>query len=371
MVGDTRDELPTWLRGRTLYHLHALGAAGGRGLAQLTPWLDHIAALGCGAVLLTPIHHSATHGYDTVDPFTVDPRLGTDEDWQAFVAACRVRDLRVVLDGVFNHVGRAFPRADWFSGRTWEGHEELPELDHDNPEVLEWAVDVARHWLDRGADGWRFDVAYRIPRAFLHDLTTAIRRSHPDAFLFGEMIAGDFAGLVRDSGLHSATQYELFKGIWSSLNDGNCWELAHALSRHAALCASFPPVTFLGNHDVSRIRSQLQDDRHLEHALAILCTVPGIPCTYYGDELGFTGVKTVGEGGDDAVRQRLPDRPDGVDVDDRFRRWIAFRRDHPELTTAIVEVLDKTNRTITYQSGGLTVSIDVAGGISVEPVQSA
>ena len=357
--------IPSWLPGRTLYHLHALGAAAGRGFAHVTGWLDYIAELRRGAVLLTPVHHSSTHGYDTVDPFALDPRLGTDDDWRAFVDACRARDLRIVLDGVFNHVGRTFARADWLSGTSWEGHDALPELDHDNPEVLVWAVDVARHWLDCGADGWRFDVAYRIPRPFLHDLHTAIRTSHPDAFLFGEMIAGDFAGLVRDGGLHSATQYELFKAIWSLLNDANFWELAHALTRHAGLCASFPPVTFLGNHDVTRMRSQLRNDRHLEHALAILYTVPGVPCIYYGDELGFSGARTVGAGGDDAIRQPLPDRPERLDVDERFQRWIAFRRDRPELTTATLEILDKTNRTITYQTGDLAVSIDVDGGVSL------
>jgi glycosidase len=161
---------PDWVRGRTIYHLHALGAAGGRGLSALTGWLDHVADLGCGAVLLTPIHASSSHGYDTVDPFAVDARLGTDADLDRFLAACHERDLRVLFDGVFNHVGRDFPHTQLLSGRVWEGHDELPTLDHAQPEVLDWAAAVARHWLDRGGDGWRFDVAYSIPRPFLADL---------------------------------------------------------------------------------------------------------------------------------------------------------------------------------------------------------
>lgn len=364
---------PDWVPGRTIYQIHALRAADGGGLSRLTGWLDHVsgegaAGLGCGAVLLTPIHASSTHGYDTVDAFAVDERMGTDGDLDAFIAACRERDLRVLFDGVFNHVGRAFARTDWLSGRVWEGHDELPTLDHANPEVLDWAAAVARHWLDRGGDGWRLDVAYSIPRPFLAELTARIKTSHPDAFLFGEMIAGDFAGLVRETSLDSATAYELFKGIWSSLNDANMWELAWALERHAALAAQFPPVTFLGNHDVTRIATQLRDPRHLELALAVLFTVPGIPCVYYGDELGWTGAKTVGLGGDDAIRPALPATVDGaVPQLEQHRRWISFRREHPELTDAKLEVLEKTNPTITYRVGDLIVRLDTeAASASVE-----
>ena len=192
---------PDWVAGRTIYQIHALRAAGVCGLPALTGWLDHVASLGCGAVLLTPIHSSSTHGYDTIDAFSLDERMGTDADLDRFIAACHERDLRVLFDGVFNHVGRAFVHPEWLSGRVWEGHDELPTLDHDNPEVLDWAESVAAHWLGRGGDGWRFDVAYSIPRPFLAELTARIKTSYPDAFLFGEMIAGDFAGLVRDTSL--------------------------------------------------------------------------------------------------------------------------------------------------------------------------
>src|SRR5438477_402279 len=174
--------LAEWLRGRTLYHVHALRAVAERGLPALASWLDHVAALGCGAVLLTPIHESSNHGYDTVDALRLDPRLGSDADLDRFVAECRARDVRVFFDGVFNHAGRAFRRPEWLSERTWEGHDELPTLDHDNPEVLSWAVEVACHWLDLGGDGWRFDVAYAMPRPFLRSLTTAVRTVRPDAF---------------------------------------------------------------------------------------------------------------------------------------------------------------------------------------------
>ena len=351
-----------WVAGRTIYQIHALRAAADGGLRRLTGWLDHVADLGCGAVLLTPIHSSSRHGYDTVDAFALDERLGSDADLDQFVEACHERDLKLLFDGVFNHAGRAFTRPEWLSDRVWEGHHELPTLDHDNPEVLDWAEAVTRHWLDRGGDGWRFDVAYSFPRPFLAELTSRIKSAHPSAFLFGEMIAGDFAGLVQQTALDSATAYELYKAIWSSLNDANMWELAWALERHAALAAEFPPVTFVGNHDVSRIATQLHDPRHLELALAVLFTVPGIPCVYYGDELGWTGAKTTGLGGDDAIRPALPATYDDTShaaPRDLHRKWIGFRREHPELTSATLHVVEKTNPTITYRVGNLVVRLDV------------
>ena len=358
--------LPAWVPGRTLYHVHALGAADGNGLAALTSWVDHVAALGCGGLLLTPIHASTSHGYDTVDPFALDPRLGTEADFDALVSACRDRDIALILDGVFNHVGRAFPRTDWLSGATFEGHDELRALDHGNPEVLDWATAVALHWLERGTRGWRLDVAYALPPRFLAELTARVAAAHPDALLFGEMIHGDYAGFVTKTGLHSVTEYELYKAIWSSLNDGNMWELAWALDRHRAHSAVFAPVTFIGNHDVTRIASQLDKAVHIELALAILFTVPGIPCVYYGDELGWTGVKEDRAGGDDAIRQALPPRPPAEDeLLASHRRWIAFRRERPELTSAALEVVDKTNRTIDYRAGTLHVHLDLDGEVSL------
>jgi len=170
---------------------------------------------------------------------------------------------------------------------------------------------------------------------------------------------------VRSTSLDSATAYELFKAIWSSLNDANMWELAWALQRHAALAAEFPPVTFVGNHDVTRIASQLRDPQHLELALAVLFTLPGVPCVYYGDELGWTGEKTTGVGGDDAIRQPLPTEVPQAPQIEQHRRWMRFRREHPQLTDASLEVLDKTNDTISYRAGELVVRLDVRSAAAV------
>jgi cyclomaltodextrinase / maltogenic alpha-amylase / neopullulanase len=403
------DRPTDWLPGRVLYQLHSLGAAGapaanpdvsaaepcGRGLRVLSGWLDHVAGLGCGGVLLTPIFVSATHGYDTVDPFRIDQRLGDEADFEAFVSACHERDLRVVLDGVFNHVGRAFgpfrdvlerrassPFAGWFrldfdrddgdgfAYRCFEGHRDLVALNHRSDAVLDWAASVASHWLDHGADGWRLDAAYAMPVPFLAALAGRIRSERPDAFVFGEVIHGDYVRFVTEGGLDSVTQYELHKAIWSSLNDANLFELAWALGRHRDFAARFAPVTFAGNHDVTRFASQLGDPGHLAAALAVLFTVPGRPCIYYGDELAWRGVKEHRAGGDDAIRPALP--PDGAAPGDEGQAWaldlhgqlIALRRARPWLTDADIEVGDLANRRITYtvtapDAGSLVVVIDL------------
>ena len=387
----------------TLYQLHSLGAAGasatnpdidaaepcGRGLRVLEGWLDHVAWLGCSGVLLTPIFVASTHGYDTVDPFRIDHRLGDERDFESFVRACHDRGLRLVLDGVFNHVGREFDpfrdvrahgstsaHADWFrldfsrdegdgfAYRTFEGHRELVALNHANEAVLDWSAAVANHWLDRGADGWRFDAAYAIPRPFLRELAERIRSAHSDAFLFCEVIHGDYAGFCRETGLDGVTQYELHKAIWSSLNDANMFELAWALKRHHD---APPPVTFVGNHDVTRIASQLHDPSQVAQALWLLFTMPGHPCVYYGDEFGWRGVKEHRPGGDDAIRPPLPPTPPPEEIAgvlELHRELIAFRRDRPWLTAATLEVRDVANREISYVVGDgersleVTVSVD-------------
>ena len=106
-------------------------------------------------------------------------------------------------------------------------------------------------------------------------MLSRIRADHPDAYIVGEVIHGDYAGIVRDTGMDAVTQYELWKAIWSALNDRNLFELAHALERHDGYLDTFVPLTFVGNHDVTRIASRLSDERHLPHALAILFTCGG------------------------------------------------------------------------------------------------
>ena len=249
--------------------------------------------MGASGIALGPIFASRTHGYDTTDHFRIDPRLGDDADFDYVVAEAHGRGLRILLDGVFNHVGRDFPRhreaaPGWFSGGTFEGHSELITLNHDNPEVADYTVDVMSHWLGRGADGWRLDAAYAVPQQFWATVLPRVRERHSEAWFVGELIHGDYAAVVDAAGFDSATQYELWKATWSSLNDGNFFELDWALQRHNEFLADFAPLTFIGNHDVTRIASRLQNPDHLAHALVIQLTVGGVPSVYAGDEFGLS-----------------------------------------------------------------------------------
>ncbi|MGW6280912.1 alpha-amylase family glycosyl hydrolase [Kribbella sp. NPDC055071] len=341
-------------------------------LPHLENWLDYAIELGCSGLLLGPVFASETHGYDTIDHFRIDPRLGDDADFDHLIAAAHDRGLRVLLDGVFNHVAPAFaPRSvaapnDWFRRTpdgtpvTFEGHEQLVALDHGHPAVAQYVADVLSHWLDRGVDGWRLDVAYAVPAEFWRDVLP--RKSFPDAWFFGEVIHGDYAGYVARSGLDSVTQYELWKAIWSSLNDGNFFELAYALGRHDALLDTFVPQTFVGNHDVTRLATQLEDERHLGHALAILFAVGGVPSIYAGDEQAFRGLKEERAGGDDAVRPAFPDTPHGLAPEGwptyrLHQRLIGVRRRNPWLTRGRTTVEHLANRLVALRTVAADASV--------------
>ncbi|QDB78296.1 DUF3459 domain-containing protein [Georgenia wutianyii] len=386
---------PDWVRHAVLWQVYPLGFLGAEPtraevgdevrhrLAGLEPWLDHAVELGASGILLGPVFDSRTHGYDTTDHLRVDPRLGDEEDLVALFAAAHERGLRVVLDGVFNHVGQDFamfrraladgpdsPAARWFrlhwpdpqapdGGGTpthedFEGHSALVALDHGEPAVAEHVERVMTYWLDRGADGWRLDAAYAVPPTFWKPVLDRVRARHPDVYVVGEVIHGDYQGIVASSGMDSVTQYELWKAVWSALNDRNLWELDHALRRHDEFSDAFAPLTFVGNHDVTRIASRLTDPRHLDHALAVLLTVPGTPCVYAGDEHGFAGVKEEREGGDDAVRPAFPASPAdlsplGLPVFHRHQELIGLRRRHPWLHDARLEVLHVADPLLVYR----------------------
>ena len=351
-------------------------------LPKLLSWLDYLVELGCNGLALNPVFASESHGYDIIDHFAIDARLGDDADIDQLIAACHDRGIRVLFDGVFNHVGRTFPGfvdvlanrqdsqwADWFDidwaadgydgfgYRNFEGHGSLVALNHDSPAVADYVASVMTHWLDRGVDGWRLDAAYAVPLNFWHAVTDRVRVGHPDAWFLGEVIQGDFADWVTKGGLDSVTQYELWKSTWSALNDVNFFELAWTLGRHAEFVEDFVPQTFVGNHDVTRIASKLTDHRHLGHALVVLFTMPGVPSIYYGDEQGFIGVKEDREGGDDAVRQSFPDSPDqlagdGWPIYRLHQRLIGLRRREAWLTDARIEVVTKTNEQLHVRAGG-------------------
>ena len=320
-------------------------------ILRLLDWVDHLERLGVGAVLLNPVFASDSHGYDTRDFHELDCRLGTNDDLRRVVAALHGRGIRVVLDAVLNHVGRGFwafrdvlarressPYLHWFNVSLdgdspygdglwyegWEGHYELVKLNLANPEVADYLLDCVRSWHDElGIDGLRLDVAYCLDRGFMGRLRqladelsgmapgaagdvppvpgTALR-SHPDDHSFaliGEMLHGDYAQVVNDGLLHSCTNYECYKGLYSSLNSLNLFEIAHSLHRQFGpdpwcIYRGLHLMSFADNHDVSRLATILQEPRHVPVAYGLLFGMPGIPCVYYGSEWGIEGAKVPG-----------------------------------------------------------------------------
>ncbi len=375
-----------WIDHALWWHVYPLGftdapiregdSRTGRGLDHLTGWLDYVQELGLNGIALGPIFESKTHGYDTLDYLKIDPRLGDDAAFDRFLGECKKRGIRVLLDGVFSHVSTDFaPLLRELEGpgdiasdrefdidmeasggpvpRVWEGHGELARFNHESSAARERVAHVMRFWLERGIDGWRLDAAYSVPTRFWNAIIPDLRRDFPEAFFFAEIIHGDYAEFVREAGVDSATEYELWKAIYSSIEQKNLFELEWTLGRHNTVLEHFVPLTFVGNHDTSRIASVLGADGALT-AHAILYTLGGAPALYYGDEQAFRGIKEERIGGDDDVRQAFPDSPssfigEGPAMRDAIAGLIGVRRAHPWLVTARTEVLDIANEKMMYR----------------------
>ena len=329
-IKELKHRLGHWAEEALFYHVYPLGMCGapawagdetgcvGR-LEQLYAWIPYWQELGVDAILLGPIFASGSHGYDTSDFFHIDPRLGDANGFAGLVAALHRGGIKVVLDGVFNHVGRDFwafrdvcadpegsPYRDWFhlsTGRSadgdpfayacWEGHQNLVRLNHGQAQVREHLLAAVSHWIsDFGIDGLRLDVAYCLDPDFLTALAAHCRGLKPDFWLMGEIIHGDYRPLL--SKLDSVTNYECHKGLWSSHKDRNCFEIAHSLQRHfgpGGISKGRALFNFADNHDVDRVASRLPDPAQLFSLYLLLLTMPGVPSLYYGSELGLTGSK--------------------------------------------------------------------------------
>ncbi|MGX1737858.1 alpha-amylase family protein [Corynebacterium flavescens] len=376
-----------WVDNAIWWHVYPLGFCGapirepdesahGPRLLRLVNWLDYAVELGASGLLLGPVFDSLTHGYDSLDQFHLDKRLGSDEDLAELIAQCHARGLRIIFDGVFSHASAQHPAllralqqgpdspeaalfdVDWQAPggpqpRVFEGHADLVRFNHKTRETEDYVTEVMCHWLDRGIDGWRLDAAYSIEPAFWSRVLPRVREHNPQAWILGEVIHGDYPEFVAASGVDSVTQYELWKAIWSSIKEKNFFELDWSLKRHNEFLTHFIPNTFIGNHDVTRIASILGEEGAVT-ALAILLTVGGIPSIYSGDEQGFTGIKEDRLGGDDAVRPAFPDGPAqlapwGWGTYRAHQDLIGLRRRHPWLTSATTQPLSLDNTAYTYR----------------------
>lgn len=391
-----------WAYETVFYQIYPLGLTGApwendgqeaHRIRKVLDWIPHLKKLGIGAVYFSPVFESDSHGYDTRDYRKIDCRLGTNADFAEVCRALHENGIRVVLDGVFNHAGRGFwafqdlkekgwdsPFREWFitnfDGNSnyndgfwyegWEGHYELVKLNLRNPDLVRYLIDSVRGWIDEfGIDGLRLDVAYLVDRDFLRTLRRETSAMKEDFFLAGEILGGDYRQIMNGEMCHSATNYECYKGLYSSFNSRNLFEINHSLIRQFGsdpwtLYHGEHLLNFADNHDVSRLASTLTDPADLPLLYTILFTMPGMPCLYYGSEWGTEGRK---EDGDHALRPAM-DHPQWNDLTDRIAKLARIFREEPALHYGDFRSLALTNEQCVFErssaEGRILTAINMA-----------
>lgn len=375
-----------------LYHLYPLGVCGAPWtnpggdpvprIRQLAPWSAPARAIGANTLLLGPLWESGTHGYDTHDYSTLDGRLGTNADLAEVIRTWKDQGLKVMFDGVFHHCGRGFGPfvdlvergrdsryRDWFSGvnfdqaspygdpfgyEGWNGHHSLVKFNLANPEVRDHLLGAVRGWIeDYDLDGLRLDAADVMDRDFQRHLAEFCRSVKPGFWLLGEVIHGDYNLWSPGAGLDAVTNYEVYKGLWSSHNDANYFEIAWSLNRQygpEGLYRGQSHSVFGDNHDVDRLASTLTKPAHLYPHAILSATIPGVPTVYYGSEAGLTGRKT--PTGDEPLRPALvPEdlaRLEHQDLRHTWARLAALRSDEPALRTGSYTQALVTHRQLAF-----------------------
>lgn len=326
-----------WAYESVFYQIYPLGFCGApfendgvqtHKIKKVEEWIPHMKKLGINAIYFSPVFESDTHGYNTRDYKKIDVRIGTNQYFKEVCQRLHENGIRVVLDGVFNHVGRGFyqfqdvlknreasPYLNWFhinlGGNSnyndglwyegWEGNYDLVKLNLQNGEVVHHILDAVQYWIDEfNIDGLRLDVAYCLDENFVRTLRSFTTEKKPDFFLLGEMLHGDYNRLMNDSMLHSVTNYECYKGLYSSFNSMNMFEINHSLLRQFGpenwtLYKGKHLLSFVDNHDVTRVASILSNEKHLPLIYAMCFGMPGIPCVYYGSEWGTRADKREGD----------------------------------------------------------------------------
>ncbi len=379
----------SWATKAIFYHIYPLGLCDApihnhfqaqpvERLNKLYDWIPNIKNLGCNALYLGPLFQSSQHGYDTADYYHVDKRLGTNDTLKYFSKELRKNDIKLVLDGVFNHVGRDFWAfkdlqmngqnsrfVDWFSGidfrkkspcrdnfmyDCWSGHYNLVKLNLSNDEVKSHIYGVVAMWMDEfGIEGLRLDVAEVMDKGFLTELTKFCKQRNPDFWLMGEMIHGDYNQIANENMLDSTTNYEAYKGLYSSHNDANYFEIAHTFNRQFSqkgIYQNLQLYNFVDNHDVNRVSSILKNEAHIFPLHTLLFTMVGIPSIYYGSEFGQKGKK---KGGDDGqLRPSLEMPQNHPPIFDYIKKLTEIRLSNVALQVGKYEQLYLTNQQFAF-----------------------
>ena len=376
-----------WAYESVFYQIYPLGFCGApfendgvqeHRIKKIEEWIPHMEKLGINAIYFSPIFESDTHGYNTRDYKKIDVRLGTNEEFKTIVEKLHEAGIKVVLDGVFNHVGRGFGPfmdvvqnrensryKDWFNinfgGNSnyndglwyegWEGNYDLVKLNLRNGEVVDHLLDAVNFWIDYfDIDGIRLDVAYCLDKDFIRRLRSFTDSKKAEFVLIGELLHGDYNQFVGEGMLHSCTNYECYKGLYSSFNSMNMFEIMHSLNRQFGpenwtIYKGKHLLTFADNHDVSRVASILTNENHLKPLYGMLFGMPGIPCVYYGSEWGTKADKSQG---DPALRPSF-DEPEWNEITSHIQKLSHIRKTEKALSYGDFKTVVLTNKQCVYE----------------------
>lgn len=332
--------------GRTFYEIfvRAFNDSNGDGIGDIQgviDKLDYLENLGIKGIWLMPITKSSSyHGYDTEDYYLIDEDYGTIDDLKELVDEANKRDIKVLMDLVINHTSIEHPwfkkaredinskyrdyyiwteemnkanevsdmgtkpwtkngdREELYYSIFWSG---MPDLNMDNPEVINEINNIARYYLDLGIDGFRLDAARWIYNdkaknlSFWKKFTSYVKSVDKNAILLGEVWDTPYNIFEYASSLDSFFEFSLGASIVGKLMNNSIASIPDTYNNCESLYKEendkFILSTFLSNHDQNRVMSQLKDESKAKIAAAIYLTLPGTPFIYYGEELGMTGVK--------------------------------------------------------------------------------
>ena len=383
-----------WYDNAIIYHIYPLGFCGAPKfndfgddvvyrLDKVLEWIPHFKEMNVDAVYFGPVFESVEHGYDTVDYKKIDRRLGDNNSFRFICDRLHENGIRVILDGVFNHVGRKFPQfvdiqekgqasgyCDWFQNLNfggqspcgdpfwyegWNGHYNLVKLNLRNVGVCDHLIDAINYWIESfGIDGIRFDAADCIDFDFFKRIRSFCKGKKPDFWLMGEIIHGDYNRWANPEMLDSVTNYECYKGIYSSHNDKNYFEIDYSINRQSGvnggIYKNINLYNFVDNHDVNRIASTVNNPAYLPLVYTLEYTMPGIPSIYYGSEYGVQGRKE--NNSDDNLRPCLHLADMERENIDLYRHIVKLGRiykAYPAVRTGYYERIQITNQQLLFK----------------------
>ncbi len=307
--------------------------------------LENIKNKGFTTILFGPVCESIFHGYDTVDYFNVDRRLGNNQMMKSFCKKAHELGLKIIFDAVFNHTGRLFfafkdiqknrekskflkwyknidflknsEFNDGFDYEGWQGSKDLVKLNLTDIEVQNYLFSVIDFWIKEfDVDGLRVDAAHLMDKTFLRKIAVFSKNLKPDFWLLGEVFHGDYNQFIKKSGFDSCTDYQLYQRFFDCFNKADMRVLGNELEIQfgsKGLYKNLNLYIFADNQDVNRIASNLVNPFYLIPLYLLLFTLPGIPSIYYGSEYGLKGSRT--ETNDNNIRIPIPP------FCDRFPDW--------------------------------------------------